>query len=314
MQKANNAVPNSRKVNGKPLTGDVSLNAGDVGACWAHSGAISIGGGGTWTTKEFAQWLKSQGAFNHPYWMCKGSWSYASNRTINDTGCGNICLAGAVVEVMGVDGITTIRVTTPTTTDNNGIPNAQFTYINHGEPYSPGWRRDYNTKNKPTTGDVGAYPKSGGVVNGNVDATGYISGKGVYEAPGVRVYSSMNKPSPGELGAYTTIEVDNRVNAKGNKNIASKAVNGWWKCGDTGMIYQWGITRVLEPQEIIVVQLPVRFSNVCVSVMLTVNRLGSGDGIANGYAAVLSPSSFKLTNDYANTGISVGYYWFAVGY
>ncbi|WP_214053785.1 tail fiber protein, partial [Photorhabdus caribbeanensis] len=29
---AKSAVPNSRKINGKPLTGDVSLNAGDVGA------------------------------------------------------------------------------------------------------------------------------------------------------------------------------------------------------------------------------------------------------------------------------------------
>ncbi|RAW99019.1 hypothetical protein CKY04_10975 [Photorhabdus sp. S8-52] len=153
-------MPGSRKINGKALTGDVSLNAGDVGACWAHSGAISIGGGGTWTTEEFLQWLKSQGAFNYPYWMCKGSWSYASNRTINDTGCGNVCLAGAVIEVMGVDGITTIRVTTPTTTDNNGIPNAQFTYINHGGAYAPGWRRDYNTKNKPSAADVGALPIS----------------------------------------------------------------------------------------------------------------------------------------------------------
>ncbi|WP_202924741.1 hypothetical protein [Photorhabdus bodei] len=32
VQKANNAVPNNRKVNGKALTGDISLNAGDVGA------------------------------------------------------------------------------------------------------------------------------------------------------------------------------------------------------------------------------------------------------------------------------------------
>ncbi|CAQ83675.1 similarities with putative tail fiber protein, partial [Photorhabdus asymbiotica] len=49
-------------------------------------------------------------------------------------------------------------------------------------------------------------------------------------------------------------------------------------------------------------------------VMLTVNRIGVGSGVANGYAADLSPSSFKLTNDFAVSGISVGYYWFAVGY
>ncbi|EIM8805291.1 hypothetical protein LN684_004400, partial [Salmonella enterica] len=56
---------------------------------------------GNWTTAEFITWLESQGAFNHPYWMCKGSWAYASNKVITDTGCGSICLAGAVVEVMG---------------------------------------------------------------------------------------------------------------------------------------------------------------------------------------------------------------------
>ncbi len=54
--------------------------------------------------------------------------------------------------------------------------------------------------------------------------------------------------------------------------------------------------------------LPVRFSNVCVSVVLTVNRLGSGSGIANGYSAVLNPSPFKLTNNYAGAGISINYY------
>ncbi|ERT10439.1 phage tail protein, partial [Photorhabdus temperata] len=65
-----------------------------------------------------------------------------------------------------------------------------------------------------------AYPKSGGIVNGYVDATGYISGKGVYEAPGIRVYSSINKPSPGELGAYTITEVDNNF-ARGNVEVVN---------------------------------------------------------------------------------------------
>nr|WP_149617642.1 phage tail protein [Photorhabdus heterorhabditis]KAA1171575.1 DNA-packaging protein [Photorhabdus heterorhabditis] len=76
--------------------------------------------------------------------------------------------------------------------------------------------RVYSPNNKPSAEEVGAYPKSGGVVNGNVDATGYISGKGVYEAPGIRVYSSINKPSPGELGAYTTGECDGRFQLKGS--------------------------------------------------------------------------------------------------
>ncbi|ELC3721225.1 tail fiber protein [Salmonella enterica] len=129
---------------------DIDLFVRNIGAARAFNGGINIGGdSGGWTTAEFINWLESQGAFNHPYWMCKGSWSYADNKTITDTGCGNICLAGAVVEVLGTGGAITIRVTTPTTTSGGGVPNAQFTYINHGDGYAPGWRRDYNTANPP---------------------------------------------------------------------------------------------------------------------------------------------------------------------
>ncbi|HHU0693306.1 phage tail protein [Citrobacter sp. Marseille-Q3906] len=120
----------------------------NIGGARAFSGSVSIGGGGDWTTAEFIAWLESQGAFNHPYWMCKGSWSYGDNRTITDTGCGNIQLAGAVVEVMGVRLAMTIRVTTPTSS-TTGVVNAQFTYVNHGEGYPAIWRRDFNTANPP---------------------------------------------------------------------------------------------------------------------------------------------------------------------
>lgn len=141
--------------------------AQNIGAALAFSGGIHIGGDSNpWTTAEFIAWLESQGVFNHRYWMCRGSWSYADNKTITDTGCGNICLAGAVVEVMGFRGAMTIRVTTPTTTSGGGVASAQFTYINNGGDYSPGWRRDFNTINKPTAGDVGALPVTGGRLNG----------------------------------------------------------------------------------------------------------------------------------------------------
>ncbi|EDB5008646.1 phage tail protein, partial [Salmonella enterica] len=77
---------------------DKGLFAQNISAAVAFNGGIHIGGdSGNWTTAEFITWLESQGAFNHPYWMCKGSWAYASNKVITDTGCGNICLAGAVV-------------------------------------------------------------------------------------------------------------------------------------------------------------------------------------------------------------------------
>ncbi|WP_172905829.1 phage tail protein, partial [Escherichia coli] len=117
----------------------------NIGACRAFHSAISTGAG-NWTTAQLIEWLDSQGAFNHPYWMCKCSWSYGNNKIITDTGCGTIHLAGCVIEVMGNKGAMTIRVTTPSTSTGGGTTNAQFTYINHGDAYAPGWRRDYNTK------------------------------------------------------------------------------------------------------------------------------------------------------------------------
>ncbi|WP_046083848.1 tail fiber protein [Escherichia fergusonii] len=127
----------------------------NIGAAKAASGNISIGGdSNNWTTAQFIEWLESQGAFNHPYWMCKGSWAYAANKIITDTGCGNIQLSGAVVEVMGVREAMTIRVTTPTTATNGGTVKAQFTYINHGDAYAPGWRRDFNRAGDSMSGQL----------------------------------------------------------------------------------------------------------------------------------------------------------------
>ncbi|EAO1140580.1 shikimate transporter [Salmonella enterica subsp. salamae] len=146
---------------------DKDLFVRRIGTTRAFDGAVNIGGDDNpWTTAEFISWLESCGAFNHPYWMCRGSWSYAHNKIITDTGCGNICLAGAVIEVMGVRGAMTIRVTTPTTTSGGGVASAQFTYINNGDGYSPGWRRDFNTVNKPAADEMGALSVNGGRING----------------------------------------------------------------------------------------------------------------------------------------------------
>ncbi|CAM8489535.1 hypothetical protein ESCOCK398M_22175 [Escherichia coli] len=158
----------------------------NIGACRAFGGSVSTTTG-NWTTAQFIEWLDSQGAFNHPYWMCKGSWSYGNNKIITDTDCGNIHLAGAVIEVMGIKSAMTIRITTPTTSSGGGTTNAQFTYINHGTDYSPGWRRDYNSRNKPTASEIGALP-SGGTAVSSVN----LASKGRVAAGMVRQF----KPDP----------------------------------------------------------------------------------------------------------------------
>ncbi|EPM3700235.1 hypothetical protein ACTLIH_004693 [Escherichia coli] len=138
--------------NGADIPGKDTF-AKNISAARAFSGSYSTEGG-NWTTAQFIEWLDSVGAFNHPYWMCKGSWSYANNKLITDTGCGNIHLAGAVIEVMGIKSAMTIRITTPTTSSGGGATSAQFTYINHGDNYAPGWRRDWNRYGDSMSGTI----------------------------------------------------------------------------------------------------------------------------------------------------------------
>ncbi|MBA8435885.1 prophage tail fiber N-terminal domain-containing protein [Escherichia coli] len=174
----------------------------NIGACRAFGGSVSTTTG-DWTTAQFIEWLDSQGAFNHPYWMCKGSWSYGNNKIITDTGCGNIHLAGAVIEVMGIKSAMTIRITTPTTSSGGGTTNAQFTYINHGTDYSPGWRRDYNSRNKPTASEIGALPSGGTAVSSvNLASKGRVAAltDNTQGATGLELYEVYNNGYPTAYG------------------------------------------------------------------------------------------------------------------
>ncbi|EFF5303109.1 phage tail protein [Escherichia coli] len=174
----------------------------NIGACRAFGGSVSTTTG-NWTTAQFIEWLDSQGAFNHPYWMCKGSWSYGNNKIITDTDCGNIHLAGAVIEVMGIKSAMTIRITTPTTSTGGGTTNAQFTYINHGTDYSPGWRRDYNSRNKPTASEIGALPSGGTAVSSvNLASKGQVTAltDNTQGATGLELYEVYNNGYPTTYG------------------------------------------------------------------------------------------------------------------
>ncbi|EHZ6182239.1 hypothetical protein K6L91_004545 [Salmonella enterica] len=206
--------------------------ARNIGAAVAFSGGIAIGGDANpWTTAEFIVWLESQGAFNHPYWMCKGSWSYAENKVITDTGCGNICLAGAVIEVMGVRGAMTIRVTTPTTTSGGGVASAQFTYIDNGEGYSPGWRRDFNTINKPTAGDVGALPITGGRINGalGIGTDNALGGNSIVFGDND---TGFKWHSDGVLGIYANNALVGYIDNSGLHMSVDVLTNGGIRAGD----------------------------------------------------------------------------------
>lgn len=108
------------------------------------------------TTAEFITLLTSMGAFGAPYyWISRGTWSYANNKYITDTGYGNLHLAGCTVEVIGgAAGCYTIRIHQPTTDGIGGSVAGDFIYINNGSAYSPGWRRMSSDLEKRTSDPV----------------------------------------------------------------------------------------------------------------------------------------------------------------
>ncbi|MFJ5493780.1 phage tail protein [Pectobacterium carotovorum] len=174
---ANGRVPFGRTVNGKALSADIVLGAGDVGALakdqngadipnkalFAKNASVPFLGGnwvnfgnsaGAWTTQQFVDFLNDMGAFDHLYFVCAATWSYATNRKITDTGCGIIELSGATVEVFADRFyLRTIRITTmATSNDPTSLP-GQFIYVDEGN--GGRWRRDFNTDNL-TPASIGA--------------------------------------------------------------------------------------------------------------------------------------------------------------
>ncbi|WP_118986588.1 gp53-like domain-containing protein [Photorhabdus sp. CRCIA-P01] len=118
-----------------------------------------------------------------------------------------------------------------------------------------------------------------------------------------------------DIGVYTKEEVDNEVNAKGNRNSASKAINGWWRCGDTGVIYQWGRTKVIDAGRIERIRLPISFSNT--QYTININPIQSKLGLMGasvGYVNIIDDSSFDLLNSWVNAKWDSPFFWIAIGY
>ncbi|EJF1921444.1 phage tail protein [Escherichia coli] len=164
-----------------------------IGCPASPTGWLKTGNNGeSITTAQLVTLLQNNGAFNTKAWFARCAWSYATSASIPDseTGCGIIPLAGAVIEVFSnnTDNYT-IRITTATTTSVSGaLTNAEFIYVfnvSGSTSYSPGWRRAYNTKNKPTTTDLGLSDESGYV--GRLISTRVFTSSGTYiPTPGTK--------------------------------------------------------------------------------------------------------------------------------
>ncbi|HCO0657152.1 TPA: tail fiber protein [Escherichia coli] len=182
----------ARTINGVSFDGsaNISLSPANIGCPASPTGWLTTGNNGeSITTAQLVTLLQNNGAFNTKAWIARCAWAYANSASIPDseTGCGIIPLAGAVIEVFSNNTNNyTIRITTATTTSVSGaLTNAEFIYVSNGSSYSPGWRRAYNTKNKPTTADLGLSDASGYV--GRLVNTRIFTSSGTYTpTPGTK--------------------------------------------------------------------------------------------------------------------------------
>ncbi|OCA56735.1 gp53-like domain-containing protein [Photorhabdus namnaonensis] len=129
-----------------------------------------------------------------------------------------------------------------------------------------------------------------------------------------RILSNDINLNAGDVGSYTKSESDVRY---GNKNTALKSANGWWKCGDTGIIYQWG---VVTGSDNYLVNFPISFPSACTTVVATTDgrRKSSSPIFDRCFVEVgdITAVSFTATTIGAlNTDFRArAVHWMAIGY
>ncbi|EAB4663319.1 phage tail protein [Salmonella enterica] len=144
---AKNAVPATRRVNSKPLTGDITLWASDVGAISADA-VGEITDNGTMASANTPGWWRvsvsnSDSVADFPTWP-DGSKLYSYGYMFVEK-IGEVWFQHYYAH-MGANA---------KRQDWGTVPNT-----------SRPWVIDYNTANKPSAGDVGALPIAGGRLNG----------------------------------------------------------------------------------------------------------------------------------------------------
>ncbi|BAN99885.1 hypothetical protein E05_51190 [Plautia stali symbiont] len=97
--------------------------------------------------------------------------------------------------------------------------------------------------------------------------------------------------------------------AYGKANTAKLGVNGWFKCGDTGLIIQWGKTDS-ENFDRKILPLPLPFPNEGLWALGWVaEAIGMGEDLCSHSAGLVDKAHIKVTTDYnlATARIAIGY-------
>ncbi|EAQ6133478.1 phage tail protein [Salmonella enterica] len=134
---AKNAVPAIRRINSKPLSGDITLSAADVNAF-----ALGMTGDYTLENDKSVGWNWKSGVYNVP---TGGASSLILHFNMNIGSCPAVQFC--------------------VNYKNGGI---SYRSARDGFGFELDWTEFYTTTRKPSAGDVGALPVSGGVINGNL--------------------------------------------------------------------------------------------------------------------------------------------------
>lgn len=90
----------------------------------------------------------------------------------------------------------------------------------------------------------------------------------------------------------------------GAKNTATKAVNGWWKCGDTGIMQQWNRLKWSAGQSLDF-KFPTPFPNAVLAIMVTA---------AEGYAMLGTTNRSKTGFTLTGNASYIDCFYLAIGY
>ncbi|EDS6425129.1 phage tail protein [Salmonella enterica subsp. enterica] len=134
---AKNAVPAIRRINSKPLSGDITLSAADVNAF-----ALGMTGDYALENDKSVGWNWKSGVYNVP---TGGASSLILHFNMNIGSCPAVQFC--------------------VNYKNGGI---SYRSARDGFGFELDWTEFYTTTRKSSAGDVGALPVSGGVINGNL--------------------------------------------------------------------------------------------------------------------------------------------------
>ncbi len=292
---ANGRVPNTRKVNGKPLSADISLTAGDVGAATP-----------TQVNEAKTAASNAQKMANDAVSKANAAQTTANNANTNAN--------GRVPNTRKVNGKPLSANISLTAGD---VGAATPTQVNEAKTVASNAQKTANDAvNKANTAQTTANNANSNA-NGRVPNTRKVNGKAL------NTDIVLNAT---DVGAYSISQSNSKFQLK---NTANKGERGWWKCSHTGIIFQWGKWRnPYKKNDIggddgipiarnITETFPISFPNICTIIIPTVTNSDTRDNINSPKITVHSFSKtqfiFQVGEHWSIVQNSF-IYWFAMGY